>query len=315
MQLFDPLRKERPNDLQKVHAIQGDITQKELAISSHDREVLARSVNVVFHSAATVKFDEKLKLSVTINMLGTQRLVELCKKMTHLEALVHVSTAYCNCDRTEVKETIYPPSIGPDQVTNLVDTLDENLVDSLTGKLVGDRPNTYTFTKALAECWLKENKGDLPLVIVRPSIVLSSMYGPLKGWVDNWNGPTGIIAAAGKGLFRTMLCHSEKVADLVPVDCVINLMIAAAWRSGSQQSRDLVVYNCCTGMRRPITWSQFIGLCFKYMRRHPFSEVTWYPDGTVTSSRLWNETNRWLLHWLPAYVMDGLTWLVGGKPM
>lgn len=104
---------------------------------------------------------------------------------------VHVSTAYCNCDRSEVKEEIYPPPIDPQQITSLVETLDEDLVDSMTYKLVGSRPNTYTFTKALAECWLKENKGNLPLVIVRPSIVLSSIYGPLKGWVDNWNGPTG----------------------------------------------------------------------------------------------------------------------------
>ena len=104
---------------------------------------------------------------------------------------VHVSTAYCNCDRSDVKEVIYPPPVGPDQVTSLVDCLEESLLDSLTTKLVGNRPNTYTFTKALAECWLKENKGDLPLVIVRPSIVLCSFSGPMKGWVDNWNGPTG----------------------------------------------------------------------------------------------------------------------------
>lgn len=63
--------------------------------------------------------------------------------------------------------------------------------------------------------------------------VLSSMREPVAGWVDNWNGPTGIIAAAGKGFFRTMLCHEDKVADLVPVDVVINLMICAAWRTAT----------------------------------------------------------------------------------
>lgn len=87
-QLFDPLKKERPADLQKVLPIEGDITQPGLAISNSDRTTLCRCVNVVFHSAATVKFDEKLKLSVTINMLGTQRLMEICGRMAHLEALV-----------------------------------------------------------------------------------------------------------------------------------------------------------------------------------------------------------------------------------
>lgn len=63
--------------------------------------------------------------------------------------------------------------------------------------------------------------------------VLSSCREPVAGWVDNWNGPTGIIAAAGKGFFRTMLCHENKIADLVPVDVVINLMICAAWRTAT----------------------------------------------------------------------------------
>lgn len=47
--------------------------------------LLCRTVSIVFHSAATVKFDEKLKLSVTINMLGTKRLVELCHRMMSLD--------------------------------------------------------------------------------------------------------------------------------------------------------------------------------------------------------------------------------------
>lgn len=59
------------------------------------------------------------------------------------------------------------------------------------------------------------------------------MKEPVAGWVDNWNGPTGLIAAAGKGFFRTMLCRENSVADLVPVDVVINLMIVAAWRTAT----------------------------------------------------------------------------------
>ncbi|CAH2001238.1 unnamed protein product [Acanthoscelides obtectus] len=313
--LFDPLRKERPQDLRKVLPIEGDITQPELAITASDRAMLERSVNVVFHSAATVKFDEKLKLSVTINLLGTRRLVELCKRMDHLEALIHVSTAYCNCDRTEVTEVVYSPPMDPERVTTLVDCLDEPLVDQLTPSLVGNRPNTYTFTKALTECWLREHCEGLPLVIVRPSIVLSSAGGPMKGWVDNWNGPTGIIAAAGKGLFRSMVCDPNKTADLVPVDMVINLMIVSAWRVGTTKPKELQIYNCVTGQRKPITWQQFIDLCFKYMRKHPFSDVFWYPNGSVSSNRTLNTFNWIFLHWIPAHIIDSFVWLTGGRPI
>lgn len=38
----------------------------------------------VFHCAATVKFDEALRISVEMNVLGTQRLVALCHMMKNL---------------------------------------------------------------------------------------------------------------------------------------------------------------------------------------------------------------------------------------
>lgn len=105
--------------------------------------------------------------------------------------------------------------------------------------------------------------GNLPITIVRPSIgsyfilnivsfiysltlylflsitVLSAHKEPVEGWVDNLNGPTGIIAAAGKGFFRTMLCHGYKTADLVPVDTVINLMVVAAWKKATSRFASL----------------------------------------------------------------------------
>lgn len=69
----------------KIVPIAGDVTEPELGISAADRETLIRDVSIVFHSAATVKFDEALNLSVMINMLGSQQLVHLCHRMDNLE--------------------------------------------------------------------------------------------------------------------------------------------------------------------------------------------------------------------------------------
>lgn len=59
--------------------------------------------------------------------------------------------------------------------------------------------------------------------------VTASWKEPIVGWVDNLNGPTGLLAGAGKGVLRTLLCHKDLIADLVPVDICINLLISAAW--------------------------------------------------------------------------------------
>ncbi|KAE9528842.1 hypothetical protein AGLY_012417 [Aphis glycines] len=132
--IFDWVRKNQPESLKKLVPINGDVTKHELGISPLDQNTLINNVSIVFHSAATVKFDEALKLSVAMNLLGTKRLVELSYSMTKLEAFVHVSTAYCNCNRQDVEEHLYPIPADPEKIIQCVDCLDENLLESITPK-------------------------------------------------------------------------------------------------------------------------------------------------------------------------------------
>lgn len=71
--------------MQKLKVISGDVTKNGLGISESDHQTLIEKVNIVFHSAATVKFDEDLKLALDINLQGTKRIIELCKSLKHLE--------------------------------------------------------------------------------------------------------------------------------------------------------------------------------------------------------------------------------------
>ncbi|RYA67897.1 hypothetical protein DD595_25900, partial [Enterobacter cloacae complex sp. 4DZ3-17B2] len=49
-------------------------------------------VSIVFNVAATVRFDEKLKIAVAINIAGTKELLELCRQMNSLKVRNE-----CNC--------------------------------------------------------------------------------------------------------------------------------------------------------------------------------------------------------------------------
>ncbi len=60
-QLFRPLRSKQPNFEAKVQPIAGDLMEDGLGISIEDREFLQENVDIVIHSAATVKFDEQLR--------------------------------------------------------------------------------------------------------------------------------------------------------------------------------------------------------------------------------------------------------------
>lgn len=52
---------------------------------------------------------------------------------------------------------------------------------------------------------------------------------PVPGWINNVYGATGAVFGAGMGILRTMHCNPDMIAELVPADMVINVMIASAW--------------------------------------------------------------------------------------
>ena len=63
-------------------------------------------------------------------------------------------------------------------------------------------PDAYAFTKAMAEQAVQEVRGDIPLSIVRPSIIESSWGEPKSGWIRGFRMAEPIILNFGKGTLR-----------------------------------------------------------------------------------------------------------------
>ena len=85
---FDRVHKSHENCLEKVVAIEGDIILPGLGISDNNFTKLINEVNLVFHCAANVKFEESLSVSVNYNVLGTQRVVHFCRKLQNLRVCI-----------------------------------------------------------------------------------------------------------------------------------------------------------------------------------------------------------------------------------
>jgi len=85
VQLFDKIREKSPELFDKVIAIGGDMKSYELGISDADQQVLVQNVSIIFHCAATVKFNEKIREAIDINVKGTQKLMDLGRRMEGLE--------------------------------------------------------------------------------------------------------------------------------------------------------------------------------------------------------------------------------------
>ena len=67
--------------------------------------------------------------------------------------------------------------------------------------------------------------------------VLAAVNEPQPGWIDQPSGLTGVIAGASYGILRTTFCDKKAIANIVPVDYVVNALIASVRNVAEQANR------------------------------------------------------------------------------
>lgn len=128
---------------------------------------MCENVDVVFHAAATVRFDEKISTSLNVNVRGTQNVIALCQKIKNLVAFVHVSTAFSNCNRPEIREKIYEPERD---MLRVMTFMSNELLDETRDAIIDGFPNSYVYSKHIAEYVVGKSAKNLPTVVFRPAI-------------------------------------------------------------------------------------------------------------------------------------------------
>ncbi|KAI5698452.1 hypothetical protein M8J75_007060 [Diaphorina citri] len=313
--LFLRLKTEVPHFLEKISAVAGDVSLPGLGLSETDRELLRTNVNVIFHGAATVRFDEKIQLAVAINVLGVRAMLELAREIRQLKSFVHVSTAFAHCPRDDVSETFYPTPYKYESIINLVKTADEEKLRMLTPSLLGKWPNTYTFTKALAEDAIRIEGRDLPIAVFRPAVIVSTYREPVRGWIDNVYGPVGLMVGIGTGVLHTYQYDQDAVTEMVPVDMVVNSVIATAWYTAKSNQQQIPIYNYVSSVQKPVTWNEFLQHNIKHGHHWPTIRAVWYYSFWPTKSRIMFLFLNFLLHTIPGLILDGVASMFGKTPM
>lgn len=312
--VFDRLREENKTHLfDKLIPVEGDVGEKNLGLSSADRLTLVEEVQIVVHSAATLDFEADLKTTTKINLLGTRRVVELCQEIRDLKALVHISSAYVNSVLSEVDEHVYPPPFDVNELLRLVKKLDDDSLIAETPNIIKNHPNSYTFTKHLAEHEVKN--GRVPAAIVRPSMITGSWKEPIPGWTISKNGPQGFLMGASKGVVRRLPVGKNLVYDYIPVDIVVNNIITAAYAVDQDGGKDLKVYHCTSSTTNPFQWVAIEERINHYLHDYPLMSAIWYPHLKLVSSVLLFKISAIFVHFIPAYIFDTILRLTGGRPM
>src|SRR5882724_2363272 len=126
-------------------------------------------------------------------------------------------------------------------------------------------PNTYTFTKSLGESILARRGKDLPIAVVRPSIVESSTRTPFAGWNEgiNTSGPLSYLLGTN---FRQLPSNEKKCLDVIPVDMVCRGMTLIA--AALVQRKNARLYQLATSGINPCNMGRSIELTGLAHRKH-----------------------------------------------
>jgi len=97
------------------------------------------------------------------------------------------------------------------------------------------------------------------------------------------------------------------------VDVAINMTLAVGWKTATQPSNNIPVYNCTSGGVNPVTWGYFETVGMEMTRRFPMENILWYPGGSYKENKMINSICEFVQHTVPAHLCDTVLWLMGRK--
>ena len=135
-------------------------------------------------------------------------------------------------------------------------------------------PDAYAYTKALGERALAENRGDVPVSIVRPSIIESAVAEPYPGWIRGFRMAEPVIISYARGLLKEFPGLPEGVVDVIPVDYVVAATLAVA---SGPVPEEPAVYQAVTGSRNPLKYRTLVDLVQDWFSARPLYDDAGQP--------------------------------------
>ncbi|KAK3415644.1 hypothetical protein EUGRSUZ_H01619 [Eucalyptus grandis] len=299
--LFGILREEWAENfnsiVEKLSPIPGDVSCENLGVHDFDlRSGMWREIDIIVSSAATTKFDERYDIALAVNTFGAKHVAEFAVRCVNIKMLLHISTAYVCGNMTGI---IQEKAFSMGETLNGSRKLDVNeeklLVEELMNELrernASEReiiialknlglqrarlhgwPNTYTLTKAMGEMMVRYHlKQNIPLAVMRPTIITSTYREPFAGWIEGFPPRTmdSIAISYGRGRLEYFLGKPDAILDTIPVDMVVNTMIVAMAVHANQTNSNKI-YHVGSSRKHPLTYSDLQDIVWSYFKDSPW---------------------------------------------
>nr|XP_029150693.1 probable fatty acyl-CoA reductase 4 [Arachis hypogaea] len=190
------------------------------------------------HIAVQRLFD----VAMDTNTMGAYNAINFAKMCHRIEVFLHVSTAYvCGEAKGLIPEESFRMGQTLKSSLELDISLEKQLIEEKLSELQEQNanqetitsimkefgatranlygwPNTYTFTKAMGEMLVMSMKGNIPLIITRPTAVIGTHSEPFPGWIEGVRTIDFVFVEYFKGAITSFVGHPNITMDLVPAD-------------------------------------------------------------------------------------------------
>jgi len=216
-----------------IEALAGEITRPDLGLDADSLARVRDEATHVVHCAASIEFSLPIAEATAVNVDGALNALRLARRLRRIAGFTSVSTAYVTPHGSgrpgpaqRATESLVPL---PFEVETLHAAIGRGEVRAPALLRTTGHPNTYTFTKCLAEHRLAREAEGLPLALVRPSIVSASRRAPAPGWIDSAAAFAAFVVLIALGRLRVVAADPETRLDIVPCDDVARRIVDDAF--------------------------------------------------------------------------------------
>jgi thioester reductase-like protein len=225
----------------RIEVVEGDVSFERFGLDESRYRDLASRVSHIIHCAAAARFDLELDEARRTNLGGTRNILDFARACRALERVDYIGTAYVAGRRTGVIRE---------------DELDEGQ----------EHTNTYERSKMEAEKLVRGSMRELPIAILRPSIVICDSR---TGRGSSFNGFSRAMRMYSLGILKTVPGNPSSAMDLVPVDYVTE----AVHLISSNPASVGACYHLTAGSRNAISLEEISELASLHFGRERFAIV------------------------------------------
>ncbi|KAL0428643.1 UNVERIFIED_CONTAM: Fatty acyl-CoA reductase 2 [Sesamum latifolium] len=294
--------------LSKLIPVVGNVCETNLGVDEDAAELLTEEVDVIINSAANTTFDERYDTALDINTGGPTRLMSFAKRCKKLKLFLQVSTGKYISDKIMEKPFSMGESIAAETVVcgnHQVSLPKLSVEDEIKGKQI--RLARYVrIYQGYGEMMIDSLRGEIPVVVIRPSVIESTYKEPFPGWMEGNRMMDPIILHYGKGQLTGFLVDPNGVLDVVPADMVVNATFAAMAKHGAGGKPECSIYQVASSVVNPLVFRDLAELLYQHFSSSPFMDPTGSPV-RVPKMKLFSSMEDFSSHlWRHAIKQTGL---------